>query len=373
MKKRTSLVCLITLIAILVLPTPVALGSMNQPFEWPSKGTVLTSYSVGVHRGIDLETSAGDSVKAAGDGVVRWVGKTPRGEPVVSIEHFGGLISTYIPVEGSPGQGTQVSQGEVIGVLADTGEISSPIPHLHFSLYREDGGNEKQYLDPLDFLPPLLEGVFPAEGAAVQATVPQAQVSTSMSRQGAMVGLGREESGPGGSDFANQPVTNLSSKLSDSPSPALSAKVTSEQTLDMRLTGDLRDAVLVTDQVQDMVGETPKGDLKLHIPSSRTTDRPNLAEALKATSSPTSPSRRAKTDALGLADRNQNERKPSKATALGGRVRLYEDLPQLPNSTSVELVDRILRPILLALFLSMFVACTFKLRRNRVLNSLCAF
>ena len=46
------------------------------------------------HRGVDLGGSAGQSVLAAGDGIVVFAGVV-AGKPTVSIDHSGGLRTTY--------------------------------------------------------------------------------------------------------------------------------------------------------------------------------------------------------------------------------------------------------------------------------------
>ena len=49
------------------------------------------------HRGVDLPLRLGADVLAAGDGVVAFVGVV-AGTPVVSVDHAGGIRTTYQPV-----------------------------------------------------------------------------------------------------------------------------------------------------------------------------------------------------------------------------------------------------------------------------------
>ena len=69
------------------------------------------------HRGVDLAGTPGQTVLAAGDGVVAYAG-TVAGKPVVSVQHDGGLRTTYEPVHASVVAGRRVTKGSVLGTLA---------------------------------------------------------------------------------------------------------------------------------------------------------------------------------------------------------------------------------------------------------------
>jgi murein DD-endopeptidase MepM/ murein hydrolase activator NlpD len=100
------------------------------------------------HRGVDLAGAPGAPVLAAGDGVVAFAGSV-AGRPVVSVDHPGGLRTTYEPVEPAVGAGQQVRAGSVIGVLA-AGHAGCPAAAcLHWGLRRGEA-----YLDPLLLLRP---------------------------------------------------------------------------------------------------------------------------------------------------------------------------------------------------------------------------
>lgn len=96
------------------------------------------------HRGVDLAGSGGQAVLAAGEGVVVFAG-TVAGKPVVSIDHAGGLRTTYEPVTASITVGRRLSRGTAIGVL-ETGHTPCS-PCLHWGA-RRDG----EYLDPLGLI-----------------------------------------------------------------------------------------------------------------------------------------------------------------------------------------------------------------------------
>jgi murein DD-endopeptidase MepM/ murein hydrolase activator NlpD len=109
------------------------------------------------HRGVDLAGVAGQPVLAAGDGLVQFAGQV-GGRGVVSIEHSGGLRTTYEPVAATVLAGRRVRRGEVIGSLVpghghpddrtpDYTPTSAPAVCLHWGARR---GHE--YLDPLPLL-----------------------------------------------------------------------------------------------------------------------------------------------------------------------------------------------------------------------------
>ncbi|WP_228717348.1 M23 family metallopeptidase [Allosaccharopolyspora coralli] len=114
-------------------------------YEAPS-----TPYGPG-HRGVDLAGSLGQPVLAAGDGLVLFAAPL-AGRPVVSIEHPGGLRTTYEPVTATVEVGDLVRRGESIGVL--TGghpECAVPEPGacLHWGARRR-----LDYTDPLRLVGP---------------------------------------------------------------------------------------------------------------------------------------------------------------------------------------------------------------------------
>ncbi|MEO7124742.1 MAG: peptidoglycan DD-metalloendopeptidase family protein [Nakamurella sp.] len=107
-----------------------------------------TKYGAG-HRGVDLAATAGESVVAAADGVVVYAGKlADRG--VVSIEHRGGLRTTYEPVLATVAAGDQVRRGDPIGVIEAGHPPCAPAICLHFGARLPD----HVYLDPLALFGP---------------------------------------------------------------------------------------------------------------------------------------------------------------------------------------------------------------------------
>jgi murein DD-endopeptidase MepM/ murein hydrolase activator NlpD len=95
------------------------------------------------HRGVDLGGAAGQAVLTTGDGYVAFAGRV-AGKPVVSVEHPGGLRTTYEPVRASVAVGRRVIRGDVLGVL-EPGHCAEPC--LHWGARR---GHD--YLDPLGLI-----------------------------------------------------------------------------------------------------------------------------------------------------------------------------------------------------------------------------
>lgn len=123
-------------------------------WAWPVVGPVIgtfdppdTPFGAG-HRGIDIATEVGTVVIAPEPGVVAFAGKI-GGELFVTLDHGGGLTSTYSWVSSAlVRKGDSVPRGAVIA-LSGRGHPDSTTAHLHFGV-RRDG----VYLDPLSFLVP---------------------------------------------------------------------------------------------------------------------------------------------------------------------------------------------------------------------------
>lgn len=109
------------------------------------------------HRGVDLAGAPGSVVHAAGDGVVVFAGMV-AGRPVVSVDHAGGLRTTYEPVAPAVAAGQHVARGSPIGTLL-AGHPGCPAAAcLHWGLRRGDA-----YLDPLALLRPPRVRLLPSD------------------------------------------------------------------------------------------------------------------------------------------------------------------------------------------------------------------
>ncbi|MFJ6531481.1 murein hydrolase activator EnvC family protein [Microbacterium sp. NPDC091662] len=133
---------------------PVAMAdtsdaSAHARWSWPLTGPRAVSapyrapaheYGAG-HRGVDLAASVGAEVTAPADGVVAFRG-TVVDRPLLTIEHPGGLVTTFEPVRSTLVAGDLVTAGQTLGVV-DTGG-HTPAGSLHLGV-RRDG----DYINPL--------------------------------------------------------------------------------------------------------------------------------------------------------------------------------------------------------------------------------
>ncbi|MGN9838713.1 murein hydrolase activator EnvC family protein [Nonomuraea sp. H19] len=149
---RALLTLVITAAILASLPAPAASAS-PAGWRWPLDGhpRVIRRYApppepwLAGHRGIDLAAPAATPVLAAGPGTVRFAGPV-AGTGVVTIEHQGGLRTTYLPVAASVRRGQPVEPGAELGVV-EASKAHCRQSCLHWGLLRED-----RYLDPLILL-----------------------------------------------------------------------------------------------------------------------------------------------------------------------------------------------------------------------------
>jgi murein DD-endopeptidase MepM/ murein hydrolase activator NlpD len=99
-----------------------------------------SDYGAG-HRGIDIASTA--VLRAPADGVVRYSG-TVVDRGVLSIDHGGGVISSFEPVTSSLHTGDVVHRGEVIGEIRP-GHCAELCVHLGVRL-------NGAYVSPLNYL-----------------------------------------------------------------------------------------------------------------------------------------------------------------------------------------------------------------------------
>lgn len=121
-------------------------------FGWPLPGrpAVVRGFEAPAHRfgpghrGVDLAAAEGTPVRAAAAGTVVFAGPV-AGRGVISIDHPGGLRTTYEPVAPSVTAGAVVTRGQRIGTVraGHPGCASC----LHWGVRRAT-----EYLDPLRLL-----------------------------------------------------------------------------------------------------------------------------------------------------------------------------------------------------------------------------
>ena len=121
-------------------------------WTWPVVGPVInpfdppdTPFGAG-HRGIDIATEIGTVVVAPEAATVSFAGKV-GGQLFVTLDHGGGLESTYSWVSSTLVRKRDVvAQGQAIA-LTGAGHPGSSVPHLHLGVKLND-----VYQDPLDYL-----------------------------------------------------------------------------------------------------------------------------------------------------------------------------------------------------------------------------
>ena len=130
---------------------------------WPVQGEIERGHDVErlhydvtlrdwrTHEGVDILAPLGETVCAAGSGVVREVRQDDLYGTVVTVDHGDGTSALYANLADLPAvsAGDWVSAGDVIGAVSTTAlcEIGQGT-HLHFAMYL-DGAS----VDPLDYLP----------------------------------------------------------------------------------------------------------------------------------------------------------------------------------------------------------------------------
>jgi murein DD-endopeptidase MepM/ murein hydrolase activator NlpD len=119
------------------------------------------------HRGVDLAGAPGRPVYAAGRGTVVFAGSL-AGRPVVSVQHPGGLRTSYEPVQAVVRPGQLVDSGSPLGRLV-TGHPGCPAAAcLHWGAMWGPA-QRADYVDPLGLLaatPVRLKPVTQARGWA---------------------------------------------------------------------------------------------------------------------------------------------------------------------------------------------------------------
>ncbi len=102
------------------------------------------------HRGVDLAGVPGQQVYAAGPGTVVFAGLL-AGRAVVSVQHPGGLRTSYEPVEASVRPGQSVAAGSPLGRLTPGHPGCPALACLHWGAMW-GSAQRADYVDPLGLL-----------------------------------------------------------------------------------------------------------------------------------------------------------------------------------------------------------------------------
>ncbi|MFI7425137.1 M23 family metallopeptidase [Nonomuraea sp. NPDC049684] len=155
------------MLTTIATPTPLAKAA-PPAWRWPLDGSprILRRFApplapwLAGHRGVDLAASADTPVLAAGSGTVRFAGPV-GGRGVVTIDHPGGLRTTYLPISPSVKQGAPITMGSRLGVV-QAAHSHCQESCLHWGLLQST-----RYLDPL-----LLLGHAPIRLLPIWPTTP---------------------------------------------------------------------------------------------------------------------------------------------------------------------------------------------------------
>jgi murein DD-endopeptidase MepM/ murein hydrolase activator NlpD len=115
------------------------------------------------HQGTDIISPRGTEVLAVADGTVTELGKSRLSGYFIRIDHGNGWTTTYMHLnndtfgtdDGDGGtwtaffptliEGDEVSAGQVIGYVGDSGNAEGTVPHTHFEV-KHEGSKENPYL-----------------------------------------------------------------------------------------------------------------------------------------------------------------------------------------------------------------------------------
>lgn len=136
-----------------VLPVPVPAAVLTR-FRAPA-----SRYGAG-HRGVDLAAAVGSVVHSAGAGVVTHAGLV-AGRGTVTVQHAGGLRTTYEPVTETVRTGQGVAAGQPIGTLQAGHASCLPASCLHWGARLPDDS----YLDPMGLINGLQVRLLPWDQA----------------------------------------------------------------------------------------------------------------------------------------------------------------------------------------------------------------
>ncbi|MFN7039119.1 MAG: peptidoglycan DD-metalloendopeptidase family protein [Alphaproteobacteria bacterium] len=121
-------------------------------FIWPTEGTVISNFGPlengGKNDGINIESPEGTPIKAAASGVVVYSGNGLKGYGnLIILKHADSTLTAYAhQADLIVAKDAKVKQGQVIGHVGATGNVSSP--QLHFAVRKG-----KKPVNPLNFLP----------------------------------------------------------------------------------------------------------------------------------------------------------------------------------------------------------------------------
>lgn len=130
-------------------------GAVEARWAWPVEPAILqrgyeapaSRYASG-HRGIDLAAENSTPVVAPDDGVVRFAGWVVD-RPVISIDHGGGIVSSFEPVTPEVVEGQRVARGQRIGLVASGEHCAGAGPPASTACLHVGARLDGEYFSPL--------------------------------------------------------------------------------------------------------------------------------------------------------------------------------------------------------------------------------
>lgn len=139
--------CVSLALLLLVGPSAGAASAAGKPFVAPVDAEVTRKFEAPSHkfgpghRGIDYGVPSGTTVRASGNGTVKFAGPVADGL-FITLEHVGGIETTYSFLSRiDVSRGERVTQGQAIG-LSGEGHPGGPAG-LHFGAKKSG-----EYIDP---------------------------------------------------------------------------------------------------------------------------------------------------------------------------------------------------------------------------------
>ncbi len=143
-------------------PTPSAndvIAAGKGKFMWPANGDKISGFGPTANGqrndGVNISGAVGDPVNAAADGEVVYAGDQVQGfGNIVLVKHEGGWVTAYAHLSKILVKNRdKVAQGQQIGAIGQTGQVSSP--QLHFEIrYAPTSRDKASPVDPMLVLPP---------------------------------------------------------------------------------------------------------------------------------------------------------------------------------------------------------------------------
>ena len=127
-------------------------GSGSLSFPVPGYSYITTRFGQGGHRGTDICAPAGTPIYACAGGTVVEAGWHYSWGNYVRIDH-GGYYTLYAHCSQlTVSAGQSVAQGQLIGLVGNTGYSSGN--HCHLELWLDNSGAYSRLTDPLNYMTP---------------------------------------------------------------------------------------------------------------------------------------------------------------------------------------------------------------------------